>query len=245
MVYNQTVIPKKLHQIWIGEVEMPQDWKSWCNTVIQSHPNWEYKLWTNDDIQDLIDGQQYLQNYYELVKKLKRWGWMTDVLRYLILYKFGGVYADCDFEMQPNKSFDELPLNNDLLLVNTAKHPKYEIQNCLMGSAPNNEFLKILIENIGKRKYAIKKTPDKILEYYAVKYLTTEYYLYITEGYDGSIPIKVINEDISKRLPKNHVIMDRSNFFGKDAKIAVHFNEETHMQQNLWKFTKNLTSREV
>lgn len=235
------MIPKKLHQIWIGEVEIPSDWKRWCKTVTDAHSDWEYKLWTNSDIESLIDGYPYLINYYKVVKELKRWGWMTDVMRYMILYKFGGIYADCDFEMQKNKSFNELPLNNELLLVNTANHPKHEIQNCFMGSVPDNDFLRVLINNIGKRKYAIKKTEDKYLEYYAVKYLTTEYYLYITPEYTGKIPIKVINEDITKRLPKNHVIMDRSNFFGNDAKIAIHFNEETHMKQNLWKFTKNLT----
>lgn len=239
------MIPKKIHQIWIGEVEMPSDWKRWCKTVIDAHPDWEYKLWTNDDIENLIDGYPYLVKYYEFVKELKRWGWMTDVMRYMILYKFGGIYADCDFEMRKNKSFNDLPLDNELLLVNTAKHPKHEIQNCLMGAVPNNDFLKVLIGNIGKREYAIKKLPEKTLEYYAVKYLTTEYYLYITSEYTGKIPIKVIDEDITKRLPKNHVIMDKSNFFGNGAKIAIHFNEETHMQQNLWKFTKNLTNHQV
>lgn len=236
------MIPKIIHQIWIGEVDLPADWKRWCQTVKSAHPDWEYKMWTNDDIHSLIaDQSQDIKDYYELVKTNKRWAWMVDIMRYIITYKYGGIYLDSDFKMVKGKSLNELPLEKELLLVNTLdstpERPQYQIQNCFMGAIPNNEFMKTVISNVRKRDYVYQG--KERLEIYAVKYFTTEYYLHINPSYAGEIPFRTINMEIKDLIPSAHRVLEKEYFFGKNAKIAIHFNKESHVKQNLWKYAKN------
>lgn len=43
------VIEKKIHQIWVGQ-EMPKFKQFLTQKVKESHPDYEYFLWTNDNI---------------------------------------------------------------------------------------------------------------------------------------------------------------------------------------------------
>ena len=46
-------IPKKIHQIWIGENQLPHKCISWMNSWQKFNKDWEYKLWNEKNIQDL------------------------------------------------------------------------------------------------------------------------------------------------------------------------------------------------
>ncbi len=49
--YNPQVrIPKIIHQIWIGS-PLPQKYYRWQKSWQKYHPDWEYKLWTERDIE--------------------------------------------------------------------------------------------------------------------------------------------------------------------------------------------------
>ena len=43
-------LPKKIHQIWIGFKEAPDWCKRFGEEMQAMHPDWEYKLWTHDEI---------------------------------------------------------------------------------------------------------------------------------------------------------------------------------------------------
>ncbi len=90
-VLFEAKIPKKIHQIWLGPKTPPAVFKQSQESIKKYHPDWEYKLWTDKDIPDL-----YLHNqkFYDLSDN---YGEKADIVRYEILYKFGGVYADVDF----------------------------------------------------------------------------------------------------------------------------------------------------
>lgn len=92
-------IPKIIHQIWLGS-PIPEKFKQYQITWQHHHPDWEYKLWTDNDIAQLhLENQQAYDlaiNYAE----------RSDIARYEILYRFGGLYVDTD--CQCIQSFDEL-----------------------------------------------------------------------------------------------------------------------------------------
>jgi hypothetical protein len=94
-----THIPKKIHQIWLGS-PIPDKYRDWGNTWKKFNPDWQYKLWTDDDIDDLKLPNRKL---YDSVNNL---GAKSDLLRYHILNEFGGIYVDTDFECL--KSFNDL-----------------------------------------------------------------------------------------------------------------------------------------
>lgn len=87
------MIPKVIHYCWFGEKEKPElvkkcieSWKKYC-------PDWEIYEWneTNFDISSVV----YMKEAYEM----KKWAFVSDVARLMIVYLNGGVYLDTDVEL--------------------------------------------------------------------------------------------------------------------------------------------------
>lgn len=96
---SPSIIPKRIHQIWLGS-QIPRKYDRLRQTWIQQHPSWEYRLWTSADVADFE-----LRNA-NIFKKAGNPGAQSDIFRYEILYRLGGIYVDTDFEcLQP---FDDL-----------------------------------------------------------------------------------------------------------------------------------------
>lgn len=91
------MIPKKIHQVWFGE-ELPEQYRLWSETIKLHHPNWEYKLWTGQELNELP--------YSELYGKCANKSSMSNVARLAIILLYGGVYLDTDIEC--NKPLDDL-----------------------------------------------------------------------------------------------------------------------------------------
>lgn len=92
-------IPKKIHMIWLGSKTPPLVWKmldswKWC------HPGWSIKLWTDNDV------RQFPLKNRQAYDRAKNWGEKSDIFRYELLEKEGGIYVDTDFECF--KAFDEI-----------------------------------------------------------------------------------------------------------------------------------------
>jgi len=98
---QKEVIPKTIHQIWLGG-NIPLKQKQQCDNIRKSLPdNWNYILWTDDTIQNLPS----FKNYNQFLKT-PNFGQKSDLLRLEILYNFGGIYCDTDFII--NRPFTEL-----------------------------------------------------------------------------------------------------------------------------------------
>ena len=137
-------IPKIIHQIWIGDqskrpTELMQTW-------VDKNPTWEYRLWTENEISglDLRCKSQFDQNVHLSGK--------SDILRYEILYKFGGFFIDADSECV--RTLEDFLCDN----VGFASYEHISeldymgglIANGYLGSIPNNPLLDLIIEHISK-----------------------------------------------------------------------------------------------
>lgn len=92
-------IPKKIHQVWIGG-ELPVRYKRFTESWSRFHPDWEYKLWGD------ADAEEFGMVKKDLFDKCDNNGQKSDIFRYEILRKHGGLYIDTDFECL--KPFDDL-----------------------------------------------------------------------------------------------------------------------------------------
>jgi len=95
------MIPKVFHRIWLDEEESPR-FIPWRHRLEELHPDWEIKTWQDSSALD------WLINEDEFRKALidDPYGRAPDILRYELLWRFGGVYIDTDFE--PLRPFDPL-----------------------------------------------------------------------------------------------------------------------------------------
>lgn len=90
--YDQR-IPKIIWQTMKTNV-VPKIMKDYSNSWIEQNPEYEYRFFDDKDIYQFIDAE--FPEYISAYKKIKHGAVQADLWRYLILYKYGGVYADID-----------------------------------------------------------------------------------------------------------------------------------------------------
>jgi mannosyltransferase OCH1-like enzyme len=147
------IVPKKIHQIWLGS-PLPKKYFSYQKSWQVHNPDYEYKLWTEKDILDL---ELHNEKQY---KASKNFGVKSDIARYEILYRFGGIYADTDFEcLNP---FDERFLCRSFIAGQVFSYSP-QLSNGLMIAATHDKFLELIIENIPN--YPGEMSPMDVLQY--------------------------------------------------------------------------------
>lgn len=134
---KENVIPKKIHQIWLGS-ELPDKYKRLTESWLKYHPDWEYKLWTDSDIKDFDFPNK------DIFNSISNLGMKADLLRIEILNKFGGLYADIDFECL--KSFNDM--HKLSFYSGIVYGHNVEIAVGLIGSIPNHPILLDYLSNI-------------------------------------------------------------------------------------------------
>lgn len=96
------MIPDLFHRIWLGKAAIPYEYNEYWERLNNQHPEWFFMTWTEEEI-DWIDLTDENRQIYETSKTYSE---KSDVLRFAILKKFGGIYLDTDVE--PLKNFAPL-----------------------------------------------------------------------------------------------------------------------------------------
>lgn len=140
-------IPKKIHQIWLGS-PVPDRFARYAATWKEHHPDWDYILWTDKEIAQLT-----LENQ-EIYDRAINYAERSDIARYEILYRFGGLYADTDCECI--KSFDALHHSYDFYAG--AELPALAswlgiiiLPNAIIGAKPGHPIMRECINEVRKR----------------------------------------------------------------------------------------------
>ena len=94
------MIPKKIHYCWYGRGEMPQLAKDCIASWHKFMPDWEYKLWNEENFD--VNSTPYTKEAYRAGKM----AFVTDYVRLYALKREGGVYMDTDVEIL--KPLDDL-----------------------------------------------------------------------------------------------------------------------------------------
>jgi hypothetical protein len=143
-------IPKIIHQIWLGS-PFPEQYKQYQQTWIKHHPDWEYKLWTDKDI------EEFKLTNKRAFDKAPNYGEKSDILRYEILNRYGGLYIDVDCEcLRPFTVFHHC---YDFY-VGTTNSGTAEINNAIIGAAPGHPIITYCIDHIevGDGTYNVSDT---------------------------------------------------------------------------------------
>lgn len=140
-------IPRIIHQIWLGN-PIPEKYKGWMRTWMELK-GWEYRLWTDDDVEEF---RMYNKDLFD---STANYGEKSDIFRLEILYRYGGVYADTDYECLNPEVFEELHHNFDFYVgFEPMEHGKinkfnmFKLCNAMIGSAAGHPLLEDLIINM-------------------------------------------------------------------------------------------------
>lgn len=93
-------IPKKIHYCWFGGKELPDFLKGCMESWNRFCPDYEIIRWDENN----FDINKY--DYSRQAAAQNKWGFVTDVARLDILYKYGGIYLDTDVRLL--KPLDDL-----------------------------------------------------------------------------------------------------------------------------------------
>ncbi|KAL4228290.1 hypothetical protein ACF0H5_013721 [Mactra antiquata] len=147
---GQVRIPRIIHQTW-KDTEIPRKLIGWVKSWLKKNPEYEYWLWTDDSARQLIKERHpsFLDTFDSYPEGIRR----ADALRYIVLYEFGGVYADMDVESLQNLDpmlrkyscfMPQEPYEHPILYGNF----EHLVINAVMGCSPKHPFMKSLIDNL-------------------------------------------------------------------------------------------------
>lgn len=108
----------------------------------------QYKLWHDEELADFV--KTHFPVLYDMYQHYPYHIMRIDLVRYLILYRLGGVYADMDYEFCPTRGtlkelFDWFRAQNkgsefDLFMVGSPWKQNETVQNSLMASSPHHPY---------------------------------------------------------------------------------------------------------
>lgn len=157
-------IPPCVHQIWLGS-PVPEKYKKWMTSWMNLQ-GWQYKLWTDKDVENLNMHNRALYN------SAKNYGEKADILRCEILLQEGGIYVDTDFELLNPQLLDQFNKSFDFYMgFEPMEHvPDYErvhgihikLSNAFIASIPNHPILKKLVfdlaDNCSRQTHTVNRT---------------------------------------------------------------------------------------
>ena len=166
-------IPRIIHQIWIGSNNPPWQWiNTWKIDFIKKNPGWEYKLWREKDIHDL---KMMNKKFY---MKESNYAGKADIVRYEILYQYGGIYIDADCVWLGKKNFENLikKTKNGFFLAREPSPNPHLLANSVIGSSRGNK-------NLLKINYEINKSYSILRNKYEPVHVTGPYLLTKLQNY--------------------------------------------------------------
>lgn len=140
------MIPKIIHQIWIGNKRIPKHISEWMNEIRDAYPDFEYHFWSDYNMPDMPD--QLLSIYNGIADPTKTSA-KTDLLRMYVVYKYGGFYLDADCKLIGGFSNMPIDLNNDSGFITYNDGYGIGALGCnFFGFSQNNMLLEVLIDGI-------------------------------------------------------------------------------------------------
>ena len=137
------MIPKIINQTW-KTLDIPEEWKEAVESCENKHKDYKHIIWSHEMMEKFVKKEypDFYDTYMSYTHDIQR----CDTFRYLVLYKYGGIYLDMDIVCK--KKLDSL-LGYDLVL---SKSPNISSSyaNAFYMVIPNHPFIKFCIDNLPK-----------------------------------------------------------------------------------------------
>ena len=134
------MIPAIFHQTWKND-DIPENWLVAVESCKKNNDNFEYMLWTDKTMNDFVKNNY--SDFYSVYQSYEYQIQRCDVFRYLVLYKYGGVYLDMDTVCKKNLN---AYLNYDIVFAKSANIN--EFTNSFLMVIQNHPFIKFCIDNL-------------------------------------------------------------------------------------------------
>ena len=153
-----TEIPRIIHQTWKTK-NLSEFYRRCKDTWIMFNPSFEYRLYDDNDCKQFIKTHynKYFKTYSEMTKPVEK----ADLFRYLVIYHYGGVYADMDTSclMPIDKLF--APEDKVVVAIEFEKPSGTQILQWAFAAQPKQQvFLDIVDEIVVRHNYLLARKND-------------------------------------------------------------------------------------
>jgi mannosyltransferase OCH1-like enzyme len=137
-----TNVPRIIHQTWRDVDTIPTSWQQASNSCRNLHPNYEYRLWTDESARSLIKKEFpcLLSTFDSYPYAIQR----ADVIRLVVSYVFGGIYLDLDIICL--RSLDRLRAYSFVL----PRTMPFGLSNDFIIAEPKHSFLLQVLNDLPK-----------------------------------------------------------------------------------------------
>lgn len=210
------MIPKLIHLVWFGGPR-PRFFDKTVDLIKSINYDYEIKEWDDNNIDfDLINR--------ELFDKTENYGSKSDIFRFEVLNKYGGIYMDYDFLQL--KKFDSV-LDTDFFVSAGMEN---EVWNSIVGSKSNNPICGAFLNGLKNNEpvindnNAIVNTMNKTGPYYLEKIFNNTKHLcdYSYLSKNTFFPFPAVLRDSIKILDDETLNFIKS--YSTKETIAIHFH---------------------
>lgn len=197
-------IPKIIHQIYEDPAGPPDYLKNVSETWQKFNPDWEYRFWNKSDIENFLEKEfpDYIARYKSFPYDVQRW----DVIRYLILFRYGGLYVDMDYEctepITPLFCGTNCAMGLEPKGHATRSRRDYIVGNAFMASIPNHSYFAMLIkESFEGELDSGNFSPGKFIVESTGPFMTTRVY----DNLENKDIVTLIPSELVAPLSENEV----------------------------------------
>jgi mannosyltransferase OCH1-like enzyme len=136
------MIPRVAHVIWVGGAAMPEKETACLERNRDILSAYDLLLWGDDDIGPLTEGLPEVTKFIDFARAQRKWAFIADAMKMLILSRFGGWVLDADNEfLQAPDAFGRFHWVSGFENWNGLQSPI----TAVMGAAPDHKFSKLLL----------------------------------------------------------------------------------------------------
>lgn len=170
-------IPTVMHQIWLGG-KLPAEYEGYRESWLRFHPDWIHIFWTDSPenydrgilIRDFSELEAYLKSNEKIPHNIVidarhlnfdnkefydaaiNYGEKSDILKWEIVYRFGGVYVDTDYECL--KSLDILHYTYDFYTgIQPLDTNRVQLGAALYAARPKHPIMQQCVERIKENQH--------------------------------------------------------------------------------------------
>lgn len=233
-IERMTRIPKVIHYCWFSGTPLTPFAKQCIRSWKKVMPDYELRLWTEEDIKDIIQSVLFVRQAYDAGK----WAFVADYVRLYVLYTEGGIYLDSDvkvirrFDEFLNCSFfsshekngayysketqswlqkDGTPIDPNQIIVGMG------IQSAIMGSIKGHPFLKDCLAYYQTLSFVDHrgKDPNEYITVLHISRIASQKY-----GYRYSDSYQILSNDM--HIYPSSVFVGNMLFYKKGEAYAIH-----------------------
>ncbi|NNM67399.1 MAG: hypothetical protein HKM06_05265, partial [Spirochaetales bacterium] len=195
------MIPAMIHQTSKTK-RIPQMWARLQKKVRQAYPDWEYRLWTDQENLELV--RKSFKDWEEVYLSMPKGIMRVDMIRYMYMYEFGGLYLDLDYEI-----LRPFPFRNYELVLPAENRPGQPVSlgNSIFASVPRHPFWGKVLQELKENPPVRVQDEQDVINLTGPRFLTKIYSEYFQAETSIHIPERrYFNPDIPRTKAEQKVL---------------------------------------